>query len=220
MTRRCRLRAPDSADIPHTFSATRYSGFNDGMSWDPPVSEDELHAPLEQNLEARQANSAFAFTIEKKEDRTFVGRIVIRQTSTQDLWNIGYWTHPEHQRNGFMTEAAQTVIDFGFSVLGAKAIEARLAPWNQPSRRVLERIGMVEVEYIAQGFQKHGAWVPEFRMLIERRNLPEQARGATAAATMSAAGQPPPPSWPRLLLSLSQAMRLLHDVHIKWRRPS
>jgi hypothetical protein len=125
-------------------------------------------------LEAWKVGSAFAFTIEKKEDRTFVGRIAIRLMSTLDLSNIGYWTHPEHQKKGFMTEAAQAVVEFGFSVLGAKGIEARHATWNIPSRVLLERIGMVEVEYLPQGFQKQGAWVPEYRMLIERKeNMPK-----------------------------------------------
>src|SRR5208283_2980870 len=189
LTRRCRLRLPDPADIPHTFSATRYPGFNDGMTWDPPASKDELQAPLERNLDAWKAGSAFAFTIEKKEDLTFVGRIVIRQTSSPDLWNIGFWVHPEHQRQGYITEAAQAVVDFGFSILGAKAIEARHAAWNLPSRRVLERIGMVEVEYIPQGFRKRGAWVPEFRMLIRKseespnpRRLPQPTGGTPAAS--------------------------------------
>jgi len=68
-----------------------------------------------------------------------------------------------------MTEAAQAVVDFGFSVLGAKGIEARHATWNLPSRKLLERIGMVEIEYVPQEFQKQGAWVAEYRMLIERK---------------------------------------------------
>ena len=196
VTQRCRLRAPDPADIRHTFSASRYPGFNDGMNWDPPASEDELRAPLEQNQKAWEAGSGFAFTIERKEDRSFVGRIVIRRTPDPDVWNIGYWVHPEHQGHGFMTEAAQAVIDFGFSALGARAIEARHATWNHPSRRVLERIGMIQVEYIAQGFQKHGAWVPEYRMLIEnKRNLPNEPPLQTPASAPAAAGAaaPPPP---------------------------
>jgi len=92
--RRCRLRLPDQADIPHVFSATRYAGFNDGMLWDPPVSEDELRGPLERNLEAWKSGEAFTFTIEKKEERTFVGRISIRPTPDKGVWNIGFWIHP------------------------------------------------------------------------------------------------------------------------------
>ena len=87
-----------------------------------------------------------------------------------------------------MTEAAQAVVDFGFSVLGARAIEARHATWNHPSRRVLERIGMIQMEYIAHGFQKHGAWVPEYRMLIEnKRSVPNEPPLQTPASGTAAA---------------------------------
>ena len=207
VTRRCRLRLPDETDIPHVFSATRYAGFNDGMLWDPPASEEELREPLERNLDAWKAGEAFTFTIERKEDHAFIGRIGIRPTLNRGGWNIGFWVHPRHQGQGFMTEAAQAVVDFGFETLGAGAIEARYATWNDRSRKVLERVGMTEVEYIAHGYQKRGAWVPEFRMRIEKKQkepdlqsplqtavsiTPAASSDARAAADRGAPGAPPP----------------------------
>ena len=167
-TARCRLRIPNEADIPHVFSATRYACFNDGMLWDPPLSEDELHPPLQRSLEDWNTGRSFAFTIERKDNSAFVGRIGIRPTPCPTVWNIGYWVHPTQQRQGLMTEAAQAVIKFGFEQLHANAIEACYATWNIPSRRLLERLGMVEVEYLEQGFQKNGKWIPEFRMWLEK----------------------------------------------------
>ncbi len=168
ITARCLLRAPSQADIPHIFSATRVPGFNDGMLWEPPTSEGELQAPLEQNLEAWKTGHAFTFTIETQKDSTFVGRITIRPASGISVWDIGFWLHPNQEGKGFMTEAARAIVDFGFEKLGADAIEACHATWNIRSRRVLERIGMREVEYLAQGFQKQGKWVPEFLMRVNK----------------------------------------------------
>lgn len=152
------------------------------MLWDPPDSEEELREPLERNLKAWSAGQAFNFTIERREDREFVGRVSIRPTPDPEVWDIGFWTHPRLQRQGFMTEAAQAVVDFGFEKLGAKAIVARHATWNTASRRVLEHIGMREVGHMANGFKKRGAWVPEFLMRIEKcgrkPNLHPQADAA------------------------------------------
>ena len=169
-TPRCRLRQPNVADIPHVFSATRVQGFNDGMLWDPPATVEELQTPLMRSQQSWRNGEAFTFSIDRKQAGVFVGRISIRPTDRTDTWNIGFWIHPRHQGNGLMTEAAQAVLNFGFTVLGASAIEACHATWNAASRRVLERIGMKEVGYIEKGYQKSGAWVPEYRMRIERQD--------------------------------------------------
>lgn len=66
-----------------------------------------------------------------------------------------------------MTEAAKAIIEFGFTVLDADRIEACHALWNTGSEKVLTRIGMKFVCYIAQGFQKHGKWVEENLLAIE-----------------------------------------------------
>lgn len=184
-TPRCRLRQPSAADIPHVFSATRFPGFNDGMLWDPPETEGELVAPFQRSLEAWRNGAAFTFSIDRKDDGAFIGRIGIRPTDCADIWNIGFWLHPQHQGNGLMTEAAQVVIGFGFSTLGASAIEACHATWNTPSRRMLERIGMKEAGFFEQGYQKRGAWVPEYRMRIEREHF-----GAASASSPSISSDP------------------------------
>lgn len=37
-----------------------------------------------------------------------------RSEYAPETWNLGFWTRPVQQRKGFMTEAAQAVIAFGF----------------------------------------------------------------------------------------------------------
>jgi [ribosomal protein S5]-alanine N-acetyltransferase len=167
-TARCLLRCPIEEDIPHIFSATHVAGFNDGMLWDPPATIDELHEPLRENLLAWEAGTAFTFTITALHLKIFLGRIGIRQSEQVNVWNIGFWTHPEHQRQGYMTESAQTLMQFGFDQLGAIRIEASHALWNKGSQRVLEKVGMKFIEYVPQGFQKKGQWIEENRMGITK----------------------------------------------------
>lgn len=51
----------------------------------------------------------------------------------EGVWNIEFWTHPEHQRKGYMTEAAVAIVEIGFSVLGADRIQGYHALWNTGS---------------------------------------------------------------------------------------
>jgi ribosomal-protein-alanine N-acetyltransferase len=167
-TARCILRCPSEEDIPHIFSATRVVGFNDGMLWEPPDNIDELYKPLRENLLAWEAGKAFAFTITALHSKNLLGRIGIRKSEQIDVWNIGFWTHPEHQRQGYMKESAQALLEFGFDRLGATRIEAGHALWNKSSQKVLENIGMKFLEYIPQGFQKKGKWIEENKMGITK----------------------------------------------------
>ncbi len=167
-TRRCRLRAPSEADFPHIFSASRYPGFNDGMLWEPPPNLEALHGPLVTSRASWVAGTAYSFTLETLSE-AFLGRISIRQADRAGVWDIGFWTHPTQQGQGYMTEAAARVLEFGFTDLEAEAIGACHALWNRSSRRVLEKIGMRFVRHVPEGFQKNGVWVAEDCLCLSRR---------------------------------------------------
>lgn len=167
-TPRFRLKAPSKEDFPYIFSATRYSGFNDGMLWEPPETEDELVKPLQNGLKAWENGEGYAFTVVEKETEQFLGRISIRKTEQQGRWNVGFWTHPESQGNGVMTETLKAVLHFGFEVLEAQKIEACYAIWNKASEKVLKRNSMKFERYIEKGFQKKGKWVEENVLVISR----------------------------------------------------
>jgi len=174
-TARCRLRKVAREDIPFVFSATRYPGFCDGMRWSPPSTEAELVEPLEKHAAAWDAGEEYTFTIVTRDGARPVGRISIRCVEA-DCWNIGFWTHPLHQRRGYMTEAAAAVLEFGFRELSAGKIEAASATWNAASRSVLQKIGMSFARHVPQGFQKDGRWIAEDVFAITRTEWSSRPR--------------------------------------------
>ncbi|KAA3634422.1 MAG: N-acetyltransferase [Bacteroidetes bacterium] len=167
-TPRFRLRIPSEADIPFVFSASRYEGFNDGMLWEPPESIEELKAPLSRSISAWQKGEGFSFTVDDKKTNQPLGRISIRITKEPGRWNVGFWTHPESQGKGIMTECLKAVLAFGFEKLMAEKIEACHALWNVASEKVLKRNGMQFEKYLEKGFLKKGKWVPENLLVITR----------------------------------------------------
>lgn len=148
-------------DIPSIFQAAQYPGFTDGMLWDPPTSEAELIAPYENNVKAWAEDLAYCFTIESKDSAEFIGRISIRKKEDENLWDLGFWTHPKQQGKGYMSEAVQAVIEFGFRELRASTIVACHALWNKQSEKVLKKNGMTFIEHIPEGFRKKGQWIEE-----------------------------------------------------------
>ena len=168
-TARCLLRCPCAADLPQVFSATRFAGFNDGMQWEPPATIEELDEPLRVQIVEWAAGKTFSFTIAEPDSDLLLGRIGIRKTDRQDVWNLGFWTHPEYQGQGYMTESLIAIMTFGFESLGANRIEASYALWNKASRRVLEKGGLKFVRYIPHAFQKQRYWVEANKMEITKR---------------------------------------------------
>ena len=144
-TVRCRLRYPEESDIPHIWSASQTPNFNDGLAWERPSSIAEIREPLRRAQESWISGDEYSWTIESRESSEFVGWISIRRESGDREWSIGFWVHPSKQGNGFATECAAAVLEFGFSRLRAKVITAAHATWNAASGSVLRRIGMEQV---------------------------------------------------------------------------
>ncbi|WP_309380366.1 GNAT family N-acetyltransferase [Cerasicoccus frondis] len=169
-SRRCRYRIPTLDDRRHTISAAQYPGFTDGMLWEPPKHADELLPIFESMRAAWVSGEAFCFSIIDSSDDGFIGRIAIRREATPEVWNLGFWTHPERQNRGYMTEAAARLIAFGFLELDARDIIARHALWNKASEAVMRKNGMSFRQYLPQGFQKRGQWVEENELGITRES--------------------------------------------------
>lgn len=175
-TKNLRLRIPLLIEIEEVYSATQYEGFNDGMLWEPPNDKNELIEPFYNGIKAWEEGKSYGFTIENKKTTEFLGRISIRKTKIEDRWSVGFWTHPNYQKKGIMTEALGLIIKLGFENLNAKIIEAEYAAWNLGSKKVLERNGMKFIKHTEQGFKKKGKWIGENLVMIEKEEWQENMK--------------------------------------------
>lgn len=67
--------------------------------------------------------------------------------STKTIAEIGYELHPDYHRKGFMSEAMEAVLDFGFSELNLKTIEAYTNKHNEPSKTLLKKFNFKREAY-------------------------------------------------------------------------
>jgi len=56
-------------------------------------------------------------------------------------YETGYWVVPKYAGQGMATEAANAAIRYAFGHLGAKAITIGYFDGNEPSRRIVEKLG-------------------------------------------------------------------------------
>jgi len=54
---------------------------------------------------------------------------------------VGLWVAPDHQGNGYATEACRLVLDFGFKKMGLNRMTYKLLEGNKPSESLAKKLG-------------------------------------------------------------------------------
>jgi RimJ/RimL family protein N-acetyltransferase len=71
-----------------------------------------------------------------------IGSVSLRRYLRDRRAELGYWLGADTWGNGFATEAAGAMVDFGFGELGLERIYAQVLDGNDASCRVLDKLGM------------------------------------------------------------------------------
>ena len=76
--------------------------------------------------------------------------------------SIGWMLGCRYQGQGLATEAAQALVDLGFTSMGLHRIFARTGKANTRSWRLMERLGMRREAHFRQSHRVRGEWDDEF----------------------------------------------------------
>jgi RimJ/RimL family protein N-acetyltransferase len=73
---------------------------------------------------------------------------------------LGWLIAPEHQGKGLATEAGQALVDLCFGPLGLRRVVASTFEANEPSWRVMERLGMrLETRSLRDALHRNLGWI-------------------------------------------------------------
>jgi len=98
------------------------------------------------NTETENIKS-FSWGITLKNDPKIIGTICLWNFSKNyKIAEVGYDLNPEFQRKGIMSEALNSVINFGFIDLNIDKVEAFTHIQNENSKRLLEKNGFRFIE--------------------------------------------------------------------------
>ena len=104
---------------------------------------DELAEWIQETL-ARQGWGLWA--VEVPDVAPFIGFVGLNQVDFQAHFTpaieVGWRLDRPHWGRGYATEAASAALDFAFDGLGCEQIVSFTAPVNEPSQRVMHRLGM------------------------------------------------------------------------------
>lgn len=133
-----------------------------------------LPGDLETFRESMVGTDKLGMTLVAERDGVVVGDLMVK---IQDAWaqdeiaaqakgtqaELGWVLAPEHHGRGYGTEAVEAVLRLCFAELGLRRVEAFCFVANEPSWRLMERVGMRrEIHAIGEGLHRSGAWMDGF----------------------------------------------------------
>jgi len=121
----------------------------------------------------------FQLAITLKSNNLLIGSCGVRMDKVDAVEaDIGYELDPQHWNHGYATEAAHTIVDFGFSRFGVHRIWAHCVADNLGSAHVLEKLGMkLEGRLREKEFYKGRWWdTLMYAILAEEWEIHKQSR--------------------------------------------
>lgn len=82
------------------------------------------------------------YAIIQKESNKLIGKATFSPWFMKDTYEIGWIMNSLFMNQGYMTEAAQAILDYGFHQLKLHRIVATCQPENISSKRICEKLGM------------------------------------------------------------------------------
>ena len=113
---------------------------------------------LIQSIEESYINEkGINWAIIQKQSNVFLGYIgFIRITSEHCRAELGYALKPEYWGKGYMYEAINRLVKFGFEEMKLHSVEANVNPMNERSKKVLERVGFKKEAYFRENYLFNG----------------------------------------------------------------
>jgi RimJ/RimL family protein N-acetyltransferase len=144
ITPRLILRPPTLGDLDSLQIAKEdaWADLQRWMAWafDDQRSREAMESSIRRNMDY-QSQAGIALAGFSRSNGDFVIRTALDVTDEPDVYETGYWVSPRYAGQGMATEAANAAIRYAFGHLGAKAISIGYFEGNEPSRRIVEKLG-------------------------------------------------------------------------------
>lgn len=141
-TKRLRLRPYRDSDAAAIFAIRADPKVMRFWSSPPWTSIEQAHELIARDTEAFRNGTHLALAIERSGDEQLIGHCALFNLSrTCRRAEIGYGLASRTWGHGYMNEALNALIDYGFGPMNLNRIEADIDPLNEASAKALERLG-------------------------------------------------------------------------------
>ena len=110
--------------------------------------------------------SEWVWAIVLRTSGELAGMVGLTPESDPNVAELGYWLGRQHWGIGIATEAARTVVGYGFQTLGLQRITSGYFQDNPRSGRVLSKLGFVETGCAERPCCAVGSVVPSVELSL------------------------------------------------------
>jgi len=104
------------------------------------IDKKKIKSYISDRLNDIDSGKIYYWAISKLENPKLIGTICLWNfNDSKTIAEIGYELHPEYHGQGIMSEAIETVLNFGFLELNLKTIEALTSKHNESSKTLLNK---------------------------------------------------------------------------------
>ena len=179
VTERLALRPRASGDVDAVHA---YQSREDVCRYIPysPRSREEVAARFADPGKTRATldaeGQALNLAVVLRQTDELIGDVMLFWHSTEHRsGEIGYVLNPTFHGNGYVTEACGALLALAFDGLGLHRITARIDARNEPSARVLRRLGMRQEAVLVENEWVKGEWTTEIDFALLDREWRAQA---------------------------------------------
>lgn len=157
-THRLYLSPMHSSDIPDIQRAASDREIADTMiSLPHPYPDGEAERYFQRLQAEMQADRAYVYSIREMEEGNFCGLIELRAIEREHSQaELSFWLARESWGQGYMSEAVQATVQFGFEVLGLNRLYAYHMLRNPAAGNILEKCGFTQEGMLRQRVIKWG----------------------------------------------------------------
>lgn len=117
-----------------------------------------------------QKKNAYIFAIRESQIGKLIGAIGLHIDLGNNKAEVGYWIGENFRNKGYVTEALQEVLKFGFETINLNKIFASHFPHNPASGKVLLKNNFIEEGILKQEILKNGKFLDLIRYSILKEN--------------------------------------------------
>lgn len=132
---------------------------------------------ISRNQQTYSHENGIFWALVEKDSGAFLGDFSFwKIDKTNSRAEIGYTLKPEYWSKGFMKEAMDALLKFGFRDLNLHSFEANINPENVQSRKLLKRTGFKKEAYFRENYYFNGRFLDsEIYCLLERDFTPQKS---------------------------------------------
>lgn len=137
--------------------------------WEPVWPIDDLTRPafrrrLRRYSRELKEDASFPFFLFETGTDDLIGSCIISNVrrGVAQTCSLGYWVGEKYAGKGHMTEAARAILPYVFDRQGLHRIEAACLLTNEPSQRLLRRIGFTDEGIARKYLRINGDWQDHF----------------------------------------------------------